>query len=497
MIGGLMVDPMRRGAVALLLAAFAGAAAAQQGPLPETFALLVSTQSRPSFAILGAGARPAGMGGAFTALADDASAASFNPAGLALLVRPEASLVLEGRERRDRHSGFDDVEAGRAERYDPSATRFTAADPNFAAFTFPFAVADRNLCLQLSYQRLIDFTHHSRRSLAERVPGGAELSRLEQRVDQEGEVDTFSLAAAYQVTERMSLGLTLSRWQGGWSFASDLREQAAGEAPTRLRLAQDNAWTGWNATAGLLLRYRYLNVGFAVRTPFDGDYSVDSRLHTEGVPAFALPERLDATLEWPASWTLGIAVKPRDTWFLTADYAEYDWDDMVIRGLGPDGAGEVSFFDLQPPERSTVRNTGQWRFGNEVTFFPAGNVVALRAGYFVEPRPVRLAPTDEPGSLRGWSLGAGLRRGQVAVDLAWQRTATTSRVLELVDPQTVAAGDPAALPQASVRSEEDRVFLSVLYQFPSRDALRRVFHFLFVGPLPPKPPPPAPPGEPG
>jgi long-chain fatty acid transport protein len=476
----------RCGALALaLLAVAATPVAAQDETFPDAFALLIATQSRPSFAILGAGARPAGMGGAFTALADDASAASFNPAGLALLVKPEASLVLGGRQRNESHAGFFDVEDGTVERYGPSDSEFSSADVNFAAFTFPLEVADRNLCLQLSYQRLIDFTYHSDRSLVETEVGGGLKALIEQEIDQEGAVETFSLAGAYQVTERMSVGLTVTRWQGSWWFTSDLSEVEPGEDPTSLRLTQDNEWTGWNATAGLLLRYRYLNVGFSVRAPFDGDYTVVSDLASEGVSEPTLPERLDGTLEWPASWTLGIAVKPLDTWFLTVDYAEYDWDDMNISGFGEDGDGELNFFDLLPPGSSTTRNTGQWRFGNEVTFFPRDNVVALRAGYFVEPRPQRLAPADESSSFRGWSVGAGLRRGQVSVDLAWQRTSATATVLELVDPGTVAGGDVTSLPQAKVETEEDRIFLSVLYQFPSREALGRMFHFLFVGPAPP------------
>jgi hypothetical protein len=38
--------------------------------------------------ITGAGARAMGMGGAFIAIADDATAASWNPSGLAVLERP-------------------------------------------------------------------------------------------------------------------------------------------------------------------------------------------------------------------------------------------------------------------------------------------------------------------------------------------------------------------------------------------------------------------------
>ncbi|MBN1948776.1 MAG: hypothetical protein JW784_03460, partial [Candidatus Cloacimonetes bacterium] len=46
-----------------------------------------------NFNLTGAGARAAGMGGAFIGVADDATAIVWNPAGLTLLERPEASVV--------------------------------------------------------------------------------------------------------------------------------------------------------------------------------------------------------------------------------------------------------------------------------------------------------------------------------------------------------------------------------------------------------------------
>lgn len=43
--------------------------------------------------ISGAGARAAGMGGAFIGVADDATAITWNPGGLTQLYRPEVSVV--------------------------------------------------------------------------------------------------------------------------------------------------------------------------------------------------------------------------------------------------------------------------------------------------------------------------------------------------------------------------------------------------------------------
>src|SRR5437763_1120257 len=50
---------------------------------------------------VGSGARAQGMGGAFIAVADDATAASWNPGGLIQLERPEFSVVGEAFSRRE------------------------------------------------------------------------------------------------------------------------------------------------------------------------------------------------------------------------------------------------------------------------------------------------------------------------------------------------------------------------------------------------------------
>jgi long-subunit fatty acid transport protein len=471
--------------------------AAQDSATLDAFGLLVATQSRPSLSFLGAGARPAGMGGAFTALADDAAAASFNPAGLALLLTPEASVVYTARERGEAHAGFTDFEDGVLERYDPSASESSSNGVSFAAFTLPFTAREHNLTFQLSYHRPIDFTFGGARNFAERREDGSQLATIRQRVSQQGDIETFSLSAAYQLTERMSLGLSASRWQGDWAFATTTEEQLLDGPTERLRFRQQTELSGWRLGAGLLLRYRYLNVGASARFPFDADYRTSSSLATSFATPFPASSTQRGTLRWVGSWTVGIAVKPLDKWFLTVDYSEEDWDDMTLDGFGEE---PVNFFDLQPADLTTARHTGTWRFGSELVLVRARQVLGLRLGGFLEPRPQLLAPTDEKSSLRGLTAGLGWKMGSVAVDLAWQHTRSTARVVEFVDPQTVATGSVEAQAEGRVETRENRVFLSLLYQFPSRQKLGRLLHFLFVGPLEKAPAEPAgptpPPAEP-
>lgn len=470
---------MRRRLCWLLLSvAAATPSGGQSEPNLDAFGLIVAVQSRPSFAIVGAGARAAGMAGAFTAVADDASAASFNPAGLALLLTPEASLVADQFEREDSFGPFVDLENGIPETYGPSGSSFDATGLNFASFTYPLTAAGRNLSLQLSFHRAIDFTFESDRVFDESV-AGVPAATLQQSVRQNGDVDTLTIAAAYQLTPRTSLGLTVSHWNGDWTFTTSTREaELDGDKESFLSYSQSNRWDGWNVSAGALLRYRYLNAGATVRLPFDGDFSVRSALETNFETPFEPTSRSDATLEWPGSWTLGLAFKPLETWFVTVDYAEYDWDDALLVGLADE---PLNFFDLKPQGESTVHNTGQWRYGTEYTFFAGHHLLAVRGGWFDLPRPQLLSPGDEASSRRGFALGFGWKVGNVALDIAYQRSTSSALELQFVDPETIGSGIVSAQAGGSVKATDERLFLSVLYRFPSRSALNDVFHFLFVG----------------
>lgn len=73
--------------------------------LPPAFGAGVEITSSPN--PVGSGARAIGMGGAFIAVAADATAASWNPGGLVQLERPEVSAVGEGFYRRENNTFAD------------------------------------------------------------------------------------------------------------------------------------------------------------------------------------------------------------------------------------------------------------------------------------------------------------------------------------------------------------------------------------------------------
>src|SRR5574341_18677 len=176
---------------------------------------------RNSFNPVGAGARGLGMGGAFIAVADDGTAASFNPAGLAQLRRSELALV--GFASRLKTTQFVPVSPNSGQPETKIETTSNGA-PDFVGLAVPFEVGSRTLTVQLSYQRTVDlFGKGTARFFAGRASLGDFLEEddlirlklppstpvdllLDAIPEQSGAFHTASLATAYEVTSRLSLG---------------------------------------------------------------------------------------------------------------------------------------------------------------------------------------------------------------------------------------------------------------------------------------------------
>jgi len=115
---------------------------------------------------VGSGARAMGQGNAFIAVADDATAASWNPGGLSQIERPELSLAWEYLHL--------------AEQTDPDfgTTRLDFDDLNYASVVFPFFLG-RNMVLSLSYFKMFRFDKEAEIPflIPPNAPGGADRIR--------------------------------------------------------------------------------------------------------------------------------------------------------------------------------------------------------------------------------------------------------------------------------------------------------------------------------
>jgi long-chain fatty acid transport protein len=499
---------MKRGlTAALLMAGLLGTRGAQAQAIQNVVL-------RNSFDPLGAGARGLGMGGAFIGVADDGTAASFNPAGLAQLRRTEFAAV-----------GFSDrlnstvLVPGKDVEDQSYESHAHHARPDFFGLALPFDVGGHNLVAQLSYQRAVDLFGQGRATVQDTIALSEVNPDLKGTGDviadivpaQSGAFHNLSLSAGYQLTSRLALGTSLNYWFASWTAEgeSNFRLRTHPPAPARPvdvpllteDFHQDQGMHGFNLNLGLLLKYARLSVGGVVRLPFSGDYDLqesDSAVtFQQGTAQPARPITFDVKtpLRWPLSAGLGLALRPLRGLTLAGDFTQSHWsrtslDDvpagalLTPQNLDANGNPQDSFttrnfFDLLPASETDTVDTGEWRAGGEylLTSIPKV-VVPLRAGAFHDRSPIRELGTTEGRLIKGWTAGSGLNFTHVVVDVAFER-----RESEGLVSLRLRAGQPANLataPKETVR--EDRIVVSLIYRFSDDDPIKRGLRYLFVGP---------------
>jgi len=386
---------------------------------------------------VGSGARAMGMGGAFIAIADDATAASWNPAGLVQLEKPELSIVgayFQGRE--DFSSGpHPEIDhAGRTE--DLNINYFSAAYP------FHFY---RNMIVSINYQRLYEFE----RSLDYRYDYsslGVNLSQ-DKRFEQSGYIGAVGLAYAIEMTPKLSLGMTLNiwtdklMWQNGWK--ETFHEHGVGTlggAPVTIDTSITDKYSdfsGINGNFGLLWNINnYLALGAVIKTPFDASIRHEhsfTQTSTFGPPVSTTVSRQNrisenVELRMPLSYGAGLAWRVSDVLSFDLDAYRTHWSDYILT----DSQGnKFSPIDGRPKSDSDVEDTIQVRLGGEYLFIDQKRnlVIPLRAGLFYDPEPTQGGVKD----FYGVAVGSGVARGgfifDVAYQLRWGRDVDTGNLI--------------------------------------------------------------------
>lgn len=468
---------------------------------------------RNAFAPVGAGARGLGMGGAFIAVADDGTAATFNPAGLAQLRRSELAVVAFGSNLTRTAT---DVPGLNVAAPSPTSSIHQAVD--FVGLAMPFDVRGRRLVFQISYHRAVDLVGEGQATINQ--PGRRDAI-IDIDPQQDGALHSISGTVAYQVTPRLSVGSSLNYWIGEWSAVGTRTVRTLGPRPpgggprqevsrTETGFVQDQSLRGVSVDGGFLLRFPYVSFGGAVRLPFSGAYTLDES-HNEvtiGANGTSAPtiKTIGATsqLHWPRTAGIGIAVRPVTGLTVSADYSMARWSGAYIEGLPdgalltpdgadggggapgpggappPDGGGgndpnaaptsfhDRNFFDLDHRTVTSTPDTTQWRAGAEYLLVLPRAVVPLRAGVFRDRSPITEGGTDTPRHYKGFTLGTGLNFNRFVFDVAFERRESDGAI-GLPDP----TAPPGNNPNESVT--QNRVVASLIYRFDADDPVKRWF----------------------
>lgn len=405
---------------------------------------------------IGSGARALAMGGAFIAIADDATAASWNPAGLCFLEKPELSFALLPINKVTTRNGAYQYDYygstyHRQSQYESYDFAQSGSNIDFTSFAWPLRFGNLKIVPQLSYQRAINGRMNidmSRNYQIDRNYNSGrnrswQYNQTYQRAGGGG-LDLLSPSVGISFTSKLYLGVSFNYWLND----------------VTIKGTRDIAWTGregsrtWEDTekqvTDILYSYEGLNVnigaiykptqklrfGMVFKSPFSMDYSETYSNNYTFSYASADYYQYDemGTIKWPRTIGVGVAVLPQDNLTISMDYTtsqwstaqyEYIWSDSDGRGDYGDTEFYPTFYDSGAAEQGYNRsqlNTYQIRFGTEyvLTEPKMANLVVLplRAGVFLDRQLFRESDLSDV-SFVGISTGVGLVWSQITVDIAY------------------------------------------------------------------------------
>jgi hypothetical protein len=348
------------------------------------------------FSFSNPGARSMGFGGAFVALADDATAAFANPAGLVLIAAPEVSLELRSRSyatpftHRGRiagePSGFGiDVVAGLQRR----TSSADLSGVSFLSFVYPKGDAS----IALFRHQLADFESSSQtQGLFSGGTTCCQIRHIEVRTRTDFEIVSYGLSGAYRLNDHLSLGLSVVYFEGtselsGEPFLPDPDPVLGVFSPTSYRpdrqvvlssIHIDDSDVG--LTGGFLWAFapRWRMGGFYRQGPaftLSGEAMAGPSGGFVGLTPGALIDEATSPIAFPDVFGLGFSFRPYERLTLA-----FEWDRIEYSTI---------LDSLDPVEFGTnnvvLEDDEELHLGAEYVFLGTTPVAALRLGGWLDP----------------------------------------------------------------------------------------------------------------
>lgn len=325
----------------------------------------------------GAGARPLAMGGAFLALADDSTAAEFNPAGIRVLRRPEmAWQVTRTFDSRDEYMPTTSSLA-REPVYTHDENIWNT--PSFISYVHP----GQDYTLAVSQLTTINFVHRFDETFS--FHGGPEQSRVFRT---ETTNNAFGFTFATDIKPRLHVGATLriNRFRFEHEDTFDPSQEMTDWAP--------------NVNVGVLWR---ANKDWSFGSVFKSSQKVEGEV---------LGNTIRTKL--PETWGAGVAYHPNDRLRLLADIDYINWSE----------------FDSIPGDGFSRNDVTRYHLGGEYLIrLKDDEAWFVRGGYMLEESNALYYARDgdndlyrhgfpEKDDLNHFSVGLGLAKDKYQIDLA-------------------------------------------------------------------------------
>ncbi len=387
-----------------------------------------------SFNPVGSGARALGWGGSFIAVADDATAASWNPAALLKLRRAEVAVVYSHTRLIESNRYIEVPNANSTKTVNNGAL-------NYLAFSIPCEseICGKNMIFSLNYQRLYDMS----RTWDWDNTAIRDDETIRRSIDSQQSGGLYALGSAFgiQLTPDLFFGVTLNfwqdfinknQWQQDYQDDYDKHDHLSGaEVLTNSQTHYNYRFKGFNYNLGLLWEIlerdeQKLTLGLVYKSGFNADLAITnsgvfSVTHSQdadlNLAGSILPTIVEQKLKMPKSYGVGFAWQVCDKFTTSIDLYRTQWQDFVQT----DAQGrKYSPLTGQRLTNDPIHNTTQIRMGAEYRYISQqyGNnyIIPLRAGLFVDP----IASNTDKDNTYGLALGTGIAYKHWVFDIAYQ-----------------------------------------------------------------------------
>ncbi len=313
------------------------------------------------FNILGSGARARGMGGAFIGIADDATAVSWNPAGLTKLEKPEASVV----GIYESYIYSNDLKGVETDPYN-----YSHFGLNFLSAALPLSIGTKNVVGALAFQQMVSFYEkYETDNWLEETTGG---------------LYAITPAIGFQLTPNISIGAAFNIYTGKQNY---IQEDKTGFLN---KSENENKYSGSSLNIGGLFDFNKFRVGVVYKSAYD---ITGKNSETD----------LETISSMPNIFGVGLAYLPTEKLSISADYESRAFSEFRAKS----DLGE------QKPE---WENVNQLRLGAEYLLMSGESILPLRLGVASTPTPLKDSNGDQISGIN-LSAGIGIIMGNINLDL--------------------------------------------------------------------------------
>lgn len=358
--------------IAVLFCWFSQNARAQEWEQPD-----VNEPSAGNF--FGVGARAMGMGGTYIAVANDATALVYNPAGLTQVKRIEFSGGLTHQRLRNQTGSLELTTPHFNHSFLQTNTRFSSAN-----IVLPVPTYRGSLVLALGVNRIGSFDRTLKYANLEKHDSAT--------ISESGGLYAWSFGGAIDFSPQVSVGAALNFWSGEYDYAlladSTYYDEGTVSWSYRWNDAITDRYSGWNVKLGTQIQpNKFLVIGGTIETPVT--YTIKEDWLQVSDTVFYSPYKdpvhdsdgdiYEYKFTLPFSLGFGMAINLKNI-ILAADLNYADWTQMEYKKLyqKPDANRLI---------KEVYRDVLRWHIGAEYTIPKIGT--SLRAGYFQNPFPFK------------------------------------------------------------------------------------------------------------